>query len=63
MGPARPPHGMQRRRDEAPLGCDDYAYDEYTDDDAVSLLEENARLRKLVVSLSELVLRKVVDAK
>jgi hypothetical protein len=54
---------MQRRLDEAPLGCDDYAYDEYTDDDAVSLLEENARLRKLVISLSELVLRKVMDAK
>ncbi len=60
MGPARPPHGIRRRLDEAPLGCDDYAYDEYTEDDAVSLLEENARLRKLVVSLSELVLRKVV---
>jgi hypothetical protein len=63
MRPAHPPHGTQRRLDEAPLGRDDYTYDEYTDDDVVSLLEENARLRKLVISLLELVLRKVVDAK
>ena len=52
-----------RRLDRAPLGRDDYADNEYTDDDVVSLLEENARLRKLVVKLSELVLRNVVEAK
>ena len=33
------------------------------DIDTVSLLEENARLRALVVRLSELVLRSVVDGK
>jgi hypothetical protein len=30
-------------------------------DDMVSLLEENARLRKLVIRLSEIVLRNVAD--
>jgi len=50
MGPA--PHGTQGRFGGAP-----------TNDDVVSLLEENARLSKLVVKLSELVLRNVVDAK
>ena len=50
MGPA--PHGTQGRFGGAP-----------TNDDVVSLLEENARLRKLVVKLSELVLRNVADAK
>jgi hypothetical protein len=63
MGPVHPMHGTQGRLDGAPTGRDDYADDEYTDDDVVSLLEENARLRKLVVKLSELVLRNVVDAK
>jgi hypothetical protein len=63
MGPAHPRHGTQGRFVEAPLERDGYAYDEYTDDDVVSLLEENARLRKIVISLSELVLRKVADAK
>jgi len=56
-------HDTQGRLDGAPLGRDDYADSEYNDDDVVSLLEENARLRKLVVRLSELVLRNVVDAK
>jgi hypothetical protein len=42
---------------------DDFIDDDSSDDDIVSLLEENARLRKLVVRLSELVLRNVVDAK
>jgi len=60
MGPA--PHGKGRLV-EAPLGRDGFAYDKYTDDDVVSLLEENARLRKLVITLSELVLRNVADAK
>lgn len=61
MGPIQ--YGTQGDLDQAPLGPDEYAYDEYTDDDVVSLLEENARLRKLVVRLSELVLRNVVQAK
>ena len=42
---------------------DDFIDDDYPDDDIVSLLEENARLRKLVVRLSEIVLRNVADAK
>ena len=68
MGPAHSLYGMQECLDEAPLGReeigqDEFGCDEYTDDDVVSLLEENARLRKLVVRLSELVLRNVVDAK
>ena len=42
---------------------DDFTDDDGSDEDIVSLLEENARLRKLVVRLSELVLRNVVDAK
>jgi hypothetical protein len=46
--------------EESPLGRDDFADDEYSDD-IVSLLEENARLRKLVVRLSEIVLRSVAD--
>ena len=60
---AHPLHGTQGRLVEAPLGRDGYAHDEYTDDDVVSLLEENARLRKLVRTLSELVQRNVADAK
>jgi len=39
---------------------DDFA-DDSCDDDIVSLLEENSRLRKLVLSLSEIVLRNVKD--
>ena len=42
---------------------DDFADDECADDDFVSLLEENARLRKLVLSLSEIILRHAADAK
>ena len=42
---------------------DDFTDDDGSDEDIVSLLEENARLRKLVVRLSELVLRNVADAK
>jgi hypothetical protein len=63
MGPVHPRHGKQGRLDQAPPGRDGYADDEYTNDEVVSLLEDNARLRKLVVELSELVLRNVVDAK
>ena len=63
MEPAHPPRSAQERLDGSPVGSDEYNYDEYTDDDVVSLLEENARLRRLVVRLSELVLRNVVDGK
>jgi hypothetical protein len=61
--PWDPYRGTQGRLAEAPLGRDGFAYDKYTDDDVVSLLEENERLRKLVITLSELVLRNVADAK
>ena len=65
---AHPLRGTQGRLVEAPLGRDEYTHDdytddEYTDDEIVSLLEENARLRKLIMSLSRLVLRNVADAK
>ena len=78
MGPVHSPHGLQKRpgrasREVRPLegsslersgfDGDEDGFDEYTDDDVVSLLEENARLRKLVIRLSELVLRNVVDGK
>jgi hypothetical protein len=62
MGPAYPPHSTQERRDGSPLGCDEKTYDGHRGE-AVSLLEENARLRRLVVRLSELILRNVVDGK
>jgi hypothetical protein len=77
MGPVHSPHGLPGRperasREVSPQGSslersgfdgDEDGFDEYTDNDVVSLLEENARLRKLVVRLSELVLRNVVDGK
>ena len=42
---------------------DDADWDAGMENDVVSLLEENARLRALVVRLSDLVLRSVVDQK
>jgi hypothetical protein len=60
MGPAYPPHSAQERLDGSPPGCDEYTYDGHTGD-VVSLLEENARLRSLVIKLSELILRNVLD--
>jgi hypothetical protein len=42
---------------------DDTGWDNDVDSDLVSLLEENARLRALVVRLSDLVLKNVVDQK
>lgn len=61
MVPAQP-HSTQTGIDGSPLGRDDFADDDYMSDDIVSLLEENARLRKLVLSLSEMVLRNVADS-
>ena len=78
MGPVHSQHGLQGRtqrasREVSPregsshersgFDGDEDGFDEYVGDDVVSLLEENARLRKLVVRLSELVLRNVVDGK
>ncbi len=56
MGPTYPPHSKQKRLDESPLRGD---YDEHTDD-VMSLLEENALLRRLLVKL-DLVFRKIAD--
>jgi len=60
MGHAYPPHSTQEHLDGLPPGRDEDTYDEHSGD-VVSLLEENARLRRLVIKLSELILRKVVD--
>jgi hypothetical protein len=60
MGHAYPPRSRQERLDGSPLGCDDYSDDEHADD-VTSVLAENARLRSLVVKLSEIILRNVVD--
>jgi hypothetical protein len=51
---------MRERLEGSPPGCREYTCDEPADD-VVSLLEENARLRGLVVKLSELILRNVLD--
>jgi len=63
MGPVNALHDTEAHLDRLPPECDEDVFDEYNDDDVISLLEENARLRKLVVRLSELVLRNVADAK
>ena len=42
---------------------EDVGWDAEVDGDRTSLLEENARLRALVVQLSDIVLRRVVDQK
>ena len=55
MGIAYPPHNKQNSLDESPLPGDE------STDDVLSLLEENARLRGLVVKLSNLILRNVAD--
>jgi hypothetical protein len=46
--------------DEPPLRGEEYEDDECSDG-ALSLLEENARLRGLVVKLTEIILRSVAD--
>ena len=63
MVPAQPLHNALNEVDGVSFGPDDFTDDEYCDDDVVSLLEENARLRKLVIRLSEIVLRNVADDK
>jgi hypothetical protein len=66
MGPAYPPDRKQDFRDEleylneSPLHDEDYADDEQSDG-VTSLLEENARLRALVVRLTDLVLKSVAE--
>ena len=60
MGTGYPSHRTQERLDGSSHGCEEYTNDEHTGD-VVSLLEENARLRKLVVTLSDLILRNIAD--
>src|ERR1700759_3913199 len=52
MGTGYPSHSTQERLDGSSPGCDEYTNDEQTGD-VVLLREENARLRRLVVTLSD----------
>jgi hypothetical protein len=61
MVPAQPHHDALKELDGSAFGADEFTEDDYVDDDVVSLLEENARLRKLVIRLSEIVLRNVAN--
>jgi hypothetical protein len=66
MGPVYPPDSKQAFRDkqnclgESPLCNDEHIDDEHSDG-IVSLLEENARLRGLVVKLTDIILKNVAD--
>jgi hypothetical protein len=66
MAKAHPQHSNrdtlseQERRLASVLRDEDHGDDEYPDD-VTSLLEENARLRGLVVTLTELVLKTVAE--
>jgi len=66
MGPAYPPDSKQeflveqRCLDESPLRDEEYADDEHSDG-VTSLLEENARLRGLVVKLTDIILKNVTE--
>lgn len=66
MGRVYPPDGRQEFLDkqecpdEAPLRGEEYEDDERSEG-VLSLLEENARLRGLVVKLTEIILRNVAD--
>jgi hypothetical protein len=50
-------------RASSPLEREDDGFDTDVDSELVSLLEENARLRSLVVQLSDLVLKNVLEQK
>ena len=63
MVPAQPLHNALNEVDGSSFGPDNFTDDDFCDDDVVSLLEENARLRKLVIRLSEIVLRNVAEEK
>jgi hypothetical protein len=66
MGRVYPPDGRhevldkQECLDESPLRGEEYEDDERSEE-VLSLLEENARLRGLVVKLTEIILRNVAD--
>jgi hypothetical protein len=61
MGNAYPASGNRKQYSSSSSARGDQAWDQETDVERVSLVEENARLRALVVQLSNLVLRNVVD--
>jgi hypothetical protein len=61
MGNAYPTSGHRREFSSSSSVRQDSAWDQEADTDRASLIEENARLRALVVQLSTLVLRNVVD--
>ncbi len=60
MATARPLVSNTERHNELPLRDDEHSFDE-TGDDNLSLLEENARLRRLVVRLSSIILKSVTE--
>jgi hypothetical protein len=62
MGNAYPP-STKDRISPPRFQCDEDDFDADRDNDVVTLLEENARLRALVTQLSNLVLRRLVDQK
>jgi hypothetical protein len=61
MGNAYPTSGHRREFSTSSPVHADSTWDQEADIDRASLIEENARLRALVVQLSTLVLRNVVD--
>jgi hypothetical protein len=60
MGPAYPPRGNQARIEQSPRRADEYTFHEQADN-VLSLLEENERLRGLVVRLSTIILKSVAE--
>jgi len=61
MGNAYPASGNRKQFSSVSSVRGDTAWDQEADTERASLIEENARLRALVVQLSTLVLRNVVD--
>jgi len=63
MGNAYPASSNQKSCSDSLHDDDDAGWDAGMDGDLKSLLDENARLRTLIVQLSDIVLKKVVDQK
>ena len=61
MGNAYPASGDRKVYSGSSSKVEDSAWEQDAEINRVSLVEENARLRSLVVQLSNLVLRNVVD--
>jgi hypothetical protein len=61
MGNVYPASGNRKPYSSSSSAREDSVWDQEADTERVSLIEENARLRALVVQLSNLVLRNVVD--